>query len=209
MPLKLRQYLRFLLILACLGIVQCGGETESSKVDVRVEPKSPIIITADGKDGAGNDIKAPWYQFRLVVKNNSSKDLTIIGVKLTSVLNEPGVEDQEAGFTASYFSFTNADGEECNWYEFWYKDATNTYYPYFPKNQPAESELYLPDPFDPTAPATCGNYKAIFVPGGLNRPADKNNRNYRYRITLEVLGWFGRPDSQEDRFTRKVTFITR
>lgn len=73
---------RILLILSLLIITNCGdSNTVSSKVDVTITPKAPVVILADMTLNPGTStekvIKAPWYGVTFSVNNKSTKTITV------------------------------------------------------------------------------------------------------------------------------------
>lgn len=68
--------------LSLLAVVGCGeSNTVSSKVDVTITPKAPVVILADMTLNPGTStekvIKGPWYGVTFSVNNKSAKDITI------------------------------------------------------------------------------------------------------------------------------------
>ena len=103
--------------------VSCSGDSGVSDVKFRVVPENPIVITGDIIIGS-KTIKAPWFSFRVQVKNGSKKPVTLVAIQnALSIINDFGAEKtNEATFAPSVLNFSRVitvGGEDvtCN-YEF-------------------------------------------------------------------------------------------
>lgn len=187
------QKLKMWAVFACaLLVVQCGGdESESSKVTLTANPESPIVITADSKNQQGSTISWPWFSFTLSVENNSENPLTIIAVKYTTYPAEPGGAPVEGGTASSDFNYSLVTGSLCTYVSFDVIEAGKS------GNISATS-----------AGSSCYPYSPVrFFASGLTKP--KSGRNYRYRVVIELLGWFGTYNEQVSRLQKSITIITQ
>lgn len=211
----MEKMLRVLLVmLATVSVVQCSSKDgKSQQVEVTVDPENPIVITGDSKDNLGNEIAAPWIKFRVHISNQSNSPVTIIGIqmKVTRVGDISGTP-LETSFTASNLNYSLETGDTCS-------------YGSFGTLGPNEADT-LRGILDPPVTNECAGFEfatnpgtatqaekdetlATFFAGDLPTTEDESKANYRYKVELKPLGWFGTIDDQQDRFDRTIIFYTR
>lgn len=183
-------------ILICLillpGITSCGGEkSKSHGAEVEIIPEKPIVITADTKDGSGNDVKAPWFEFRMRINNNTGHEFTIVAVsaEIFAQGSSGQPETKIAAWTPSDFDFSLDEDTECKFSSFgtWEVGASQV--------------LVLKNGID-----ACERIPKFMVGDNLTGITGKN---YRYRVRVKPLGWFGTELEPEDRFEKVETFFTQ
>jgi len=184
-----QRVLQILLIpLALFALAQCNEKGESHKAKFTVMPEKPIVILADTTVN-GQDVKGPWFRFKLRMRNDSSQTITIVALqlKITSVV-DPVASPFTKAWDAGSFNI-NTDTLTCLFTYFgeWLPNTENEF-------------MLLPDP------GTCP-FTPIFVVSGL--PTDDNATVFRYRVEVEPMGWFGDADNPTDRFQKRFTFYTQ
>jgi hypothetical protein len=182
---------------ASLCLLQCGGKSKSQQVHLTVFPKSPIVITGDGKDAHGADVTAPWFEYSLYIENTSDQDVTIVAVRQTITLQEVGAEPTISTFSYSVLNYT-IDGTtsvECSYANL------GTY--------PAHSGPTQMNAAETGGNGLCKNpWPVGIMASGLVAPKDKTMKNYRYQVMVEPQGWFGSPTDPQDRFETQKIFFT-
>lgn len=174
-------------------LAQCSNKkTKSDLVEITVVPDEPIVIKGDTKDANGNTVKGPWFQYRLHVKNSSTQPVTIIALSLTFYEQDSSGQTTNASGSASAsdFNFDTKD-ERCEFTSFGSYAAGD------------DIPLYL----DGSALTDCQGFTPVFYTGGHN--SGIGGKNFRYRVVVEPLGWFGTYADPTDRFDKEFTFYTR
>lgn len=186
-----------LAILSVLTLSQCGKQnTKSGKVDIKITPEIPIVITGDV--GGLHPKTQPWFDFSVELTNNSDYTFKIVAVKAEIVLLDGSGSSMEATWAPSEYDFSN-DVYTCSYVDFgtWRAGESKTMYL---TNQTGASQC-------PTTNATT-TVNALFTADNLPKAANPNN--FRYRVKLKPLGYFindaGDPD---DRFERYKSFFTK
>lgn len=180
------------LILAGLTLLSCGGKTRSSSTEIKVVPDEPIVISADRKRGDVTD-KGPWYQYNLQITNNDeSLPITIAAIKVTvSGADENGsLQTKTGAHSAGEFNTAGTDNTpECK-------------FDYFKSIAVGETALLSVD----NGNAAC---KGIALMIDTDGPGGQNLKNYRYRVRVELIGWFGEATDPQDRFQTTYNFTAR
>lgn len=57
------------------------GAMASQSVTINISPDRPVVISADSKDGYGNDILAPWFHVRPMVINSGTEEVTVSAIQ--------------------------------------------------------------------------------------------------------------------------------
>lgn len=174
---------------ACGG----GGGGKSANTKIRILPEKPIVFTAPTKDMSGGTIQGPWFSFRMEVSNNTDETVTI------QVL-EADVSAQDANgqfvtttatWSASALTKTvTVAGEdfECEFTDFGEIAPGTT----------QQLSLTNSEPLCATLPE--------FIVGS-NPKGD--GENYRYRVKVKPVGWFGTYAVPTDRYQKSATFFTQ
>lgn len=201
-------FLKMLFLIVVIAQVSCSGDSGVSDVKFRVVPNNPIVITGDITIGS-KVVKAPWFSFRVQVKNGSSKPVTLVAIlNSLSIINDFGAEKtSEATFAPSVLNFSrtiSVAGEDvtCN-YEF------NTFETLAPN---ATDFVELSVSASEVAGTTGCNPVTIssitFYSDG-NPGAAESVSSYSYNVIMKPLGWFGTYADPEDRFEKQEFFSTQ
>lgn len=190
MSLNTRVLHIIMVAIALAGGISCSKEkTKSDLVDLTVNPDEPIVITAPSKDGNGQDISPPWFDFRLSLTNPTAEQITVVAL-LVKVYGPSGTSPKEVAMVPADFNFSLDEDTECK-------------FTYFGTWQPGQTL-----PFSLAGGGTdCDGRGPIFNVSAL--PKGTNNNSYRYRVEIKPLGWFGPIDNASDRFEKKEIFFTQ
>ena len=186
---------RWAYVLVCLGLAgvtsQCSkAKTKSSMASFSVLPTNPIVIDGDSVDAAGNSIKGPWFDFRVNMVNGTGDTVTIVSLMIT--LYE---EDASGNIVTTTVSKNPSDFDSstdslvCNYFSF----GTWT---------PGQTQNFQIS----NANSACTG-EPIFYIGGNSSGSNKSN--FRYRVVVQPLGWFGTYNAPTDRFDTQFTFYTQ
>ncbi len=174
-------------IMTSLLVNSCGGKTgRSASVSMEINPKSPIVITADTALH-----KAPWFLFKVTMTNSSDVNLRIIALVLEiSISDNFGqVLTGELGLVGSDLnSVYSTDTRTCTYSDLGLIGPGET------------KELFATNVGDAGCPT---NFPFNFVAGGL--PRNKDIKSFRYRIKATPQGWFSQTQSSVDGSGNTIT----
>lgn len=194
------------MVLPCSG---CGNNNKASGAIFETLPDSPIVITADTKDYAGNTIKAPWFSFRTNATNGTGSVFTLLSLtmKITGIDSTGAVKTTAVGWSPSDFSVSLPMG----------LSSYSCVFLHFGIYQPNDSkplaldgdDHYVQDPTSPSDPNAKLYCKRIplFMVG--NNPSGPGDNAFIYSIIAKPLGWFGDYNNPTDRFETSYTFKTQ
>src|SRR4051812_18711202 len=154
----------------------------TSAVEIRAVPESPIVFTSDYTmpDPAGNPktIKAPYFAFRVHIKNNAVDDVTFVGlhVEVTGVDTLGKTVSLIRDITPSEFSYTTTVSS-CTFADFGQFDSKGTF---------NDRNLFLGA--TPGSTAGCGGEATFIIE---NLPSIGNSASMIYQVKIQPLGWFG------------------
>lgn len=201
-------FLKMLFLIVVIAQVSCSGDSGVSDVKFRVVPNNPIVITGDINIG-NKIVKAPWFSFRVQVKNGSKKPVTLVAIQnALSIINDYGAEKtNEATFAPSVLNFSRVitvAGEDvtCN-YEF---NAFET----IAANSTDFVELSV-SANEVAGTTGCGavTISSITFYSDSNPGVADSVSSYNYNVTMKPLGWFGTYADPEDRFEKQEFFSTQ
>lgn len=183
---KLRLGLRSALCLCVLSVLSC--DTKELDVIAEVRPESPVAINADYKfispiTFEEVTITKPWFSFRVRVKNNSERKITITAITLKiEGLKAGSVTNAEVGFTGEGVDATtplfdtNCDGSVVTG-----NPATNP-------NADIVGVI-----FQITRGVGCQS-NVLFYAGSL--PEDDD---FQYTVTATFVGWYNKSETEGGR----------
>jgi hypothetical protein len=180
--------IKFILSLLVFGsLAQCGRSANDEDLAlVEITPDEPIVFTADKEDLLGNEIKAPWFDFRLRMDNQTKDVITVIALKanITGIDKSGLPTTTKWEITASHFNFSTET-----------QDCVFSHFGEWQQGEDKVFELF----------GSC-NYTPLFTVASL---PEGNGVTFRYRIDLTILGWFGTYEAPSDRFEKKLIFYSR
>ena len=177
-------------LLMLFTLPQCGEEGKASKADFDIVPGKPIVITGDIEEN-GTTIKAPWFKFTASLTNNTGDSITLVAMKVEVIaISESGATSTvEKSFAPSMANYSTISGFECAYKTFgtWADGETKKL------RFDNGSSSCLADDFE-------------FTVDSLPK---QPGSNFRYRVRLTPLGWFGTETEPTDRFTKQLTIYTQ
>ncbi len=192
-------YTRISTIMICtfaLGLSACGGGGggKSANTRLRILPEKPIVILGPTKDQAGQDIDGPWFEFGMEVTNNTDETITV-----KALVAEVTAQDETGQFVTG--TATWAATQVSKTVLIAGEDFSCTY-TNFGEIAPLATEALVLD----NGVAQCLTAPRFTV--GSNE-SGVNGSNFRYRVKVKPLGWFGTDTNPSDRFEKSVTFFTQ
>lgn len=170
-----------------------GDKSKSQGASLAVNPSKPIVINADITDDNGKKLTRPWFEFRTRMTNNTGDTITIVALQADVYAQGPSGQQQKTtvAFTPSEFNFKISDTQECKFSNFgvWEKDGE-------------KDKAFILD----NGQTGCTRTPVFRI--GSN-PTGPTGNNFRYRVQLKPLGWFGTADKATDRFDRTFSFFTQ
>ncbi len=179
-------------------LISCGGggTTKGSKTSVDIIPPKPIVITGPTKDSLGNDVPGAWYRFSVSITNPTDEELTIVALQVeTTTVDENGQSTTtDTTFSPTQYNFQFSENIQCKYSSFGTIAANSS------------ANLGLASGGNPECTGI-----AVFIVGGNS--TGPNGNNFRYRVKVKPLGWFG-PEGLSttasfDRYEKTETFFTR
>ena len=174
-----------------LGAGCAGEKSKSQGANITVTPSKPIVIDADVTDDSGKKLTRPWFEFRTRINNTTGDTITIVALQAEIYAQGPSGMQQKAtvAFTPSEFNFKLSETQDCKFSSFgvWANGD--------------DKQLYLENGNE-----NC-NRTPVFRIG--SNPTGPNGTNFRYRVQLKPLGWFGPADKATDRFDKTFSFFTQ
>lgn len=196
---KPANFKKLMLVLFVALLAQCGGKKSRSAEASTwlVLPKEPIVILGDVKDSNGNEIRGPWFSFRLAMSNDDGADsITVVNVEITvTATDKTGMPEiktfslSPSDFNHSYKS--NDDEIQCKYFSF------GTF---------AKGVKEQPFTLTMGSDANC-TVIPMFYLGGFAKKT--TGAQYRYKVKARPLGWFGPFDDPKDRYDMSFTFNTK
>jgi hypothetical protein len=174
------------------SLAQCAKKkSKSDGAEFGILPEKPIVILGDTKDSSGNDIKGPWFNFRVNMMNGTEDIVTIVALVLEVYAQDSSgqIVKADVAFTPAAFDFTLSEDKECKFSTF----GTWTV---------GEKKGFLLENSDPT----CTRIPVFYIG---NNPSGISGKNYRYRVKVKPMGWFGTYDDPTDRFDKSFSFYTQ
>lgn len=183
-----------LLILLIPLIGQCGGKKgKSAEVEIEAIPDKPVVINADSTSG-DKTYKKPWFKFQVKLTNNSDTKITIVALETETVSTTiSGFNTMKGAVDPSTHNKTisiNDVVHECNYASYGTIDAKSSGF----------LQISHQDPECPQGPIT------FFIDGVT---VDDVSPNFRFRVKLKPIGWFGPADEPQDRFENSGSFSTQ
>ncbi|HMN69809.1 MAG TPA: hypothetical protein PKC28_14795 [Bdellovibrionales bacterium] len=198
----------FVLVFMALTLVQCGkDESESEKAKFQIIPAEPIVITADIVSD-GQVISAPWFEFRVKIKNETKDKFTIVAMQatVTGLDSSDNMIPVKYATAPSSFNFTLKDDVTCEFSHFgtFEVDTDPDSTGQVMTLEGAKSICY--DVNGDGTPET--KYTPTFrIPS--NPPGGATGDNFRYTVELKPLGWYGDRNTPTDRFEKSLMFYTQ
>lgn len=171
----------------------CGGDkSKSDLAKVNITPEKPIVITGDTVDDSGTSITSPWFEFRVAMSNGSNQPITIVAItaEVYGQTSAGMTEKKEVAFTPSQFNFQLNETTQCKYTSFGTWDAGA-----------AMTGLTLQN-----GVAACKRTPRFLIGGNTK---GVSGSNYRYRVKIRPVGWFGTESDAIDRFDKYVTVFTQ
>lgn len=193
---------QLLLVGLALILANCGNKGRSADVQVDMIPEKPIVITSDTSYWWGTQqtkVKAPWFKFRVNIRNSSDLALVIqaLHVEVTGVDSTTGqFVTKTADYDPSNFGYTVASGI-CNYSDFGlFTNGGTASGPTLYNNLPLNiGNVGNADCVGDTTPQS-----VWFYFGDAPVPTS-GSANYHYSVKIKPLGWFGSRVDQQDRFS--------
>lgn len=166
-------------------------EARANPAQYSILPSSPIVIAADTKDSNGNEVKGPWFSFRVALNNTEAKPITIVSLNLAAKEENSKGElvTKTFSYSPSQFNFTLADNTACNFTSF------GTWNPGDNKTLVLENGI-----------AAC-SVTPVFYAG--SNESGVSGSNYVYSVDATPVGWYGTYENPEGRYTQTFTFVTQ
>lgn len=169
---------------------------------IQINPKSPVVITADFTMSNGVFIKAPWYQFDAMISNTSGQYITVMEIQVDSIA--PNGQKTTTLLSSSDFNYN-------------LKCLNGTVAPIsfisFGTIAPGATTPLALIYSGPALPADCNGINPnlsnpIFYVGG-NLPIEEHSNQYIYQAHAIFMGWYGTLTSPTSRFQQEVDFVTQ
>jgi hypothetical protein len=173
------------------------ASTKSDLVEMTIAPAIPIVINGDFNVGT-QVIRAPWFEYQVLVTNNSDEPVTIIGLQTNVAVptksGAPIVKQTTITPSDYNYSYKCADGSSM--------EITFSDFGEIPAKTTKNLYLTYRGPLSPGCLAPDINPANIYVGG--NPIADTNSFDYSVQMTPQ--GWFGTYNEPKDRFEKTIYF---
>jgi hypothetical protein len=193
-------HLRFdkiaLVLAVSFAVIGCGKAGKSDDTKMSFNPARPIVITADATITADKKVTGPWFRVASTFTNNTDTPISLFALKMTTTWISPtgAVSTSETYILPSDANYSYASGDT----------SISCEYATFGTWTAGESRTITPLN---SATGDCSQTISIWYLHGLS--GGKDATNFRYKVEVEPIGWFGTESDAQDRYKKSFQFYTQ